>query len=281
MCPYCLSKASDVILRVKGYSILKCSSCFLVYTDTAPGDFKNINSSTYDSNYVKNYERRKDIIKARFLEKVRLIEGYKQGGSLLDVGCSLGYFLQIAQQKARHAWQLFGFEANSTLAKMAKSDTKANIKVGALPKLAYKDKEFDVVTCFDVLEHSQNLKENLKEIRRVLKDDGLVVVQSPNYKSLMQLLTRDTWDWWSPPDHVLHFTPQTLTMALTKNGFGPIYKTTYEYTDDYLANIKGVIFPHKITRPLYYLLGPLLMLAEKIASVFGYGALILVIAKKS
>lgn len=281
MCPYCLLKVGVPFLRVNNLRIVKCANCSLVYTSLATINLKNINSTTYDFAYIKNYERRKDIIKARFLEKVRLIEGYKQGGSLLDVGCSLGYFLQIVQQKARHAWQLFGFEANSALAKMAKSDTKANIKVGALPKLAYKAKEFDVVTCFDVLEHSQNLKENLKEIRRVLKDDGLMVVQSPNYKSLMQLLTRDKWDWWSPPDHVLHFTPQTLTMALTKNGFDPIYKTTYEYTDDYLANIKGVIFSHKITRPLYYLLCPLLMLTEKIASVFGYGALILVIAQKS
>ncbi len=61
------------------------------------------------------------------------------------------------------------------------------------------------MTRFDVLDDDTDTRGNLKEIYRILKSGGLFVIQAPNHKNVMAYLCEQNWDWWSVPDHVLHF----------------------------------------------------------------------------
>lgn len=280
MCPYCNQEKSNLIIIVKGYKVVSCTNCFLVYTKNFKINSKKINFEVYDKKYVENYELRKSFIKFGFVQKLQILEKYKHGGTLLDVGCSLGYFLQVVAAASRYKWKLFGSEMNSKLGKIAAKQSNAQVSTESLPKLGYINQQFDVVTCFDVLEHSQHIRKNISEINRILKDDGVLLVQCPNYRSLMQYLTGDKWDWWAPPDHILHFSPQTLSRVLEENGFRIVYKKTYEHQVDFLSNIKGALFKTRIMKFLYYLLVPIFVLNEKIAALLGYGGLILIVAKK-
>ena len=83
--------------------------------------------------------------------------------------------------------------------------------------MGFKANFFDCVTCFDVLEHDADIRGNLKEIYRILKPGGLLVIQVPNCKSAMAYLCGQHWDWWSVPDHVLHFIPPVLSKILEDN----------------------------------------------------------------
>lgn len=280
MCPYCKNIKVTQICNVNGYRIVRCNECSLAFTDIPPINVRKFNQETYNAAYINNYQLRGSLIKNRFREKLQLIERYKSGGALLDIGCSLGYFLQVVSESSRHKWKLFGAEINPKLVSLARRNVSADIKVSELPRLPFKDESFDVVTCFDVLEHSRSIKENIQEIKRVLKDDGIILIQSPNYMSLMQMLTLSRWDWWTPPDHAVHFTPSTLEKILNNAGFNVRYIKTYQYRADFLSNIKGVLFKPKFMKVLFYLLKPMLLLVDYITSKIKFGGLILLIAEK-
>lgn len=278
MCPYCNKSYIKQYIKVNDFNIVKCANCGLVFTQIKSQP-KKINDIVYNDVYMSNYELRKSTIKNRFREKFNIIQNFKRGGNLLDIGCSVGYFLQTAEESSQYKWKLYGAEINNSLVEVAKKNTKADVKHCGLPKLLYTDNTFDVVTCFDVLEHSSDIIKNLSEINRVLINDGILVLQCPNYASLMQVLTRNKWDWWTPPDHLIHFSKYSLIKILNDNGFIVDYTKTYEYTNDYLSNIKGALFP-KYLKPIYFLLIPIFVIFEKIAGLIGYGGLTLIIAKK-
>jgi hypothetical protein len=79
----------------------------------------------------------------------------------------------------------------------------------------------------------------LTKIRRILKKDGLLVIQSPNIQSLMAILTKSKWSWLTPPDHLYHFTPATLELLLKKHGFDIRLLHTWEpaqsFSDDLIV----------------------------------------------
>jgi SAM-dependent methyltransferase len=70
-----------------------------------------------------------------------------------------------------------------------------------------------------VLEHINNPAELLKEIFRILKSDGKVVIEVPNYDSLEARLFREKWSAIDAPRHLYLFTPSTLIKLLEQSGF--------------------------------------------------------------
>jgi ubiquinone/menaquinone biosynthesis C-methylase UbiE len=283
VCPICKTQNTGVYISVNGYSLLKCGNCGVVYTvlkDVSKVK-ETINKIVYNEDYISSYKKRKSELKNRFAKYLNLINKYQSSGRILDIGCGLGYFLEVAKESIKNTWSVYGLETNTSLVASSSPAVKNNISVGALPHLPYKDNYFDCVTCFDVLEHSALVDENLKEIQRVLKPKGLLVVQSPNHLSLMACITKDKWDWWSPPDHVLHFFPGFLVSRLKLNKYSIKYLKTYEQQKDFMSNVRGAVFRQGFLYKILFILAfPFLVILEKIAGVLGYGGLVLIIAEK-
>ncbi len=208
-----------------------------------------------------------------------LISALKKRGKLLDVGCGTGYFLKYLKENYP-TWKIFGIEPSDLLRKVASDNIGINIKIGTLDRIPFPDEYFDVVTCNDVLEHSAKLRENILELKRVLKPNGILFVQAPNYSSVMAYITGKKWDWWCVPDHLLHFSYSFLISYLKKNGLTIINSYTYEDQIDYLSNIKGVFSKNYFTKAVFILLIPLLLLIERLGWFANYGGLTVVIAKK-
>lgn len=276
-CPNCKVISFNKYIRVERWWIYKCKNCDLLFTinPDKSGEVKKF----YDNKYIAGYTRRKTELKKRFREYLKLIEKYKQGGTILDIGCGMGYFIQVASVLNNHSWIAIGLEQDGRLIRRAHEFIKQRIVLGKMSALPFKQNLFDCVTCFDVLEHNAKLSKNLSEIKRVLKKDGLLVIQAPNYKSLMAYITGREWDWWATPDHVLHFSYDFLVNYLEQNDFMILKKFTYERTADFLLNIKGRFRKHFIMKILYYCCIPILLLLERLAWQINYGALSFVIAR--
>jgi SAM-dependent methyltransferase len=75
------------------------------------------------------------------------------------------------------------------------------------------------VTMWEVMEHLPDLNENLKEIHRILKDDGVIIVSVPNFASIQSIMFRRWWYGLKTPVHLSHFTPDSMKNILTNNGF--------------------------------------------------------------
>ena len=256
-----------------------CLNCHILYTITQ-NKKTQVAESFYSGEYIAGYTSRELELKDRFRQHLSRIEKYKQGGRLLDIGCSLGFFLQVVEQTSQYPWKVVGVEPNTKLISYAKKGIKGKVLKGMITKLPFHGNTFDCITGFDVLEHDINLQKNLSEIKRVLKRNGILVIQSPNYKSLMVLLTGRHWDWWTPPDHVLHFSFDFLVGYLKQNDFEILEKFTYEKPKDFLLNIKGKIGRNYLLKVLFYLSIPLLLILEQISWLFNFGGLSFVIAKR-
>lgn len=102
--------------------------------------------------------------------------------NILDIGCGLGYFLNLCDGIG---WQTFGVDISTYAIAYAGKYTKAKLDIINIKndKLPYENDFFDVITCFDVVEHLENDNIIFKEINRVLNKEGLLIISTPDGKS--------------------------------------------------------------------------------------------------
>ena len=89
-----------------------------------------------------------------------------------------------------------------------------------LEEAKFKSNSFDVVTLFDVIEHLPNPNATIKEIRRILKPNGLIAVTTPNIGSIpARLLGRNWEEIKRVREHIYFFSEVTLKRMLESNNF--------------------------------------------------------------
>lgn len=153
-------------------------------------------------------------------KRTRFVTQRKTGGTLLDIGCATGLFLQ--GMRGQGNWQVYGVEINPDVAAAARALHGLEVFAGTLEEARYPDKMFDVVTMWDVLEHLHDPAATLREIHRILKDDGMILVRVPNLASWDAKPFGRYWAGLDSPRHLYVFSPTTLAQLLCQNGFGVV-----------------------------------------------------------
>ncbi len=138
-------------------------------------------------------------------------------GRLLEVGCFLGLFLDRIRAAG---WQVVGLEPNRMVASYARATYGLDVVDGVLPNPALPSANFDAAMMLHVIEHMPDPAEGLRELRRVLKRGGVLVVETPRFNSLaFKLLGRRERSIQNCPGHIFFFTEQTLRQILEHSGF--------------------------------------------------------------
>lgn len=205
------SASSNIILTDR---IVKCDFCGLVFVNPRLklNSIIECYSQAIDELYVSQAESR---IRT-FRKAISLVEKYsKQKGRILDVGAAAGFFLKAAKE---NKWETYGVEPSKWMSEYGNRTLGVNIKQGTLEEAEFPDNYFDVVTMWDVLEHTGDPMATLKEANRVLKKDGLLVVNFPNIGDPLARLFGRRW-WFILAVHLYYFTPHTLSEMLKKSGF--------------------------------------------------------------
>ena len=103
---------------------------------------------------------------------------------ILDVGCGAGYSTQVISEKFQPK-ELFAFDILPEEVELAKQrGLLANLFVGDVTHIELPSEKFDAVFIFDVLHHVPEWRKALKEINRILKSGGVLLVQEPRKKAL-------------------------------------------------------------------------------------------------
>jgi SAM-dependent methyltransferase len=136
-------------------------------------------------------------------------------GRLLDVGTAAGAFLGAARDGG---WEVMGIEPNAWLARWGRDRYGVQIEVGSIDDLMLPDGHFDVVTLWDVIEHTPDPLHVLRRARQLLKPDGLLVVNFPDIGSWIARAMGRSWPFLSSV-HLYYFTRQTMRATLRKAGF--------------------------------------------------------------
>lgn len=151
-----------------------------------------------------------------FAKSLKLIERYKPSrGRLLDIGTAGGSFLKVARDAG---WTVEGCEPNRWMCEWANKYYGLNVVPGTVFNMNLSQGSFDVVSLWDVLEHTPDPKATLKECHRILKPGGILVVNYPDIHSLVARLMGPRWVFLLSV-HLYYFTQKTLSKMLNDLGF--------------------------------------------------------------
>ncbi len=235
----------------KPVCVWRCLRCGLVFVDPVPDS--SYLATHYDEGYYADWMATQSAKRVKMWERrLKALERRCKKGSLLDVGCATGTFLQLAKESG---WQIRGTEYSPYAAAFAKKFLKADIFCGHLMDARYDDASFDAVTFWHVLEHVTDPTRYLQEAYRILRPSGLLVIAVPNVNDyVMQAAYRIVkgqplrlFSRGEREIHLFHFSAATLRAYLQKTGFtvigiGPDYGIT-EYSKR-LVNRIAVIGSH-------------------------------------
>jgi 2-polyprenyl-3-methyl-5-hydroxy-6-metoxy-1,4-benzoquinol methylase len=142
--------------------------------------------------------------------KLNLINSLQPNkGKILDIGAGTGEFLSVAQQ---NGWNTTGVEPSEKAKKIAIN--KGVSFVEALAQL--ENHTFDVITMWHVLEHVPDLNHQIKELKRLLKPSGYLIVAVPNFNSFDAQHYGKFWAAYDVPIHFWHFSKTAIQKLFQK-----------------------------------------------------------------
>jgi len=195
--------------------IVECKNCSLKYVSPQL-EAKEI-ISAYSEGEDEKFVSQNKWRMLTFNRNLKRIEKIRNGrkGKILDVGTAGGAFLKVAKDKG---WETYGVEPNKWLCKWCEKNYGIKIEQGTLEKTKFKPKTFDVITLWDVLEHVPDPSSTLEQCKKLLKEDGLLIINYPDIGSLPSKIMGGRWVFLLSV-HLYYFTPKTIKKILKKTGF--------------------------------------------------------------
>jgi 2-polyprenyl-3-methyl-5-hydroxy-6-metoxy-1,4-benzoquinol methylase len=142
--------------------------------------------------------------------KLDLINGLQPDkGNLLDIGAGTGDFLAVAKQ---NGWKITGIEPNEKAKNIA-----INKGISFVENSELLEKEsFDTITMWHVLEHVPDLELQIKELKRLLKPNGTILIAVPNFNSYDAKHYGSYWAAYDVPRHLWHFSKTAIKLLFEK-----------------------------------------------------------------
>ena len=208
--------------RRVAFQLVRCPMCSLVWLYDPPG------REEMDVHYSQQYDQKVAAAGVtspeRWRDRKRGLMEYKQGGAILDLGCSAGSFLKTLDPKD---WKLYGIEMSGESAKKARAESGAEIFVGDILDAPFDEYCFDAITCFHVFEHLNRPKDVLLKLRKWLKPGGVCYVLVPNIDSAGARIFGSYWYALEVPRHVFHYSPRSLRVMARQAGLEVVSLTTH------------------------------------------------------
>lgn len=194
--------------------LVRCRSCGFQYINPrlAGAIIFGAYTEGEDPAYVSQIEARERTF-ARALREIDRAAGAP--GRLLDIGTAAGAFVAAARARG---WDAEGCEPNAWLARWGSSRYGITIRPGSVFDQPYAEGTFDVITLWDVIEHTLNPREMVEHCRRLLKPGGLLVVNYPDIGSWIARLLGRRWLFLTSV-HLYYFDRGTITRLLETTGF--------------------------------------------------------------
>ena len=227
-----------VYTHATGLPLVRCAHCgliFFLFREEDRGQIPDYWTTGGSRHNLEVYSDPKVIKEATrtYSRHLSWLETEIGIGKLIDYGCGIGAFIDLAQARG---WKVYGLDGSEMAVEYARARGLPAWTVdewtAAEPVRAGKGM-VDVVTMWDVIEHVEDPPKVLQSISFLLRDEGILLLETPsaNYlpKRLSLWLTRlsrdkiDLGRFFFYPDHRFYFTPKTLRQLLKDCGFHVIW----------------------------------------------------------
>lgn len=152
-----------------------------------------------------------------------------KGVRLLDVGCSTGRALQLASTLG---FEAIGVDYSAWAAKHCEG-LGFKTRQGSLLRQWADAEVFDIIHCCHTIEHVPDPLAYVREMHRLLKPGGQLMIAFPNYASIQRLILRERWGPWCLDSHLWFFTAAQMCQLLYNNHFAVVScRTLHGYTPD-------------------------------------------------
>jgi len=180
------------------------------------------------SSKIRNDTLNKIYNNLRIFEAIKYLD---KGKRILDIGCSKGELGLLVREKFE---EIYGVDISEFALKIAEKNgvitQKVNLNYENLP---YENNFFDAIVCLDVIEHIINPFHLLAEIKRVLKPQGVLILTTPNFRKIKNILyllvigkfpkTSTDASFWDG-GHLHYFTFKDIKWLLKCHGFSIVSK---------------------------------------------------------
>jgi 2-polyprenyl-3-methyl-5-hydroxy-6-metoxy-1,4-benzoquinol methylase len=246
----------NVYCQQDGFVYAHCTQCDLIYLKEF-GTQREMKDA-YTGGYIKSL-RRKLTGPLRKLDRLKGFStlqqrgrqiyqfakdklGVKNKAKLLDIGCNKGFILSSA---AHDGCEVYGIDLveevtipfKNTFPQFSKNIySKKFCEVGR----DFADNTFDIITAIDVVEHFEDPVSDLKQIHRILSNDGVVIIQTPDTACPEAHEQLCDWGALKPLEHLHLFNSNNFTRLCKDTGFTTvdIYQP-FEYADgNFVAVLK-------------------------------------------
>lgn len=223
-CPLCDIDPEPFATDAQGFRLARCPRCGLEFQSPRPV-FAELAARVYGRDYHAAEEvGPPDITGTAYFARqlAHLKRLLRRRGSLLDVGCGAGFFLEYARN---NGWDVAGTEIR--LSRRAQG-LGVLLREGQLGEIDFGGRQFDVVRFHHVLEHTENPLIELQHARKLLLPAGVLLVAVPNLAGLSPRLKSwqsrlglkgNRWRHYAALHHLWYFTPPTLTRLVEAAGF--------------------------------------------------------------
>lgn len=216
------------------HAVYYCAACDIYFASALDSDELMM---YYPKSYYTNEEGNfilRALSNLRVRNRAKSVEWRANKGRALDIGVGRGKVLSELQ---RRGWSVSGTDWNGNNAKDVSERLNVQVEGGEGAMKAFEDNCFDVVSLFHVLEHDENPVALLKEVYRVLKPGGRLLVAVPNARSAVRSIFKRFWFGYDLPRHRLVFTPRSLRNTLENSGFN-LDRLTGCFSDE-LLDVRG------------------------------------------
>ena len=211
-------------LTVKDYSVSK--ETFDLYYDetldmliTYPQpSLENLGKYYESEDYISHTDNKRSLfeklyhfIKSIALKnKLNLINSLQPNkGKILDIGAGTGDFLSVAKNDG---WEIIGVEPSDRAKGIAKNKGISFVEETS----ELENHSFDLISMWHVLEHVPDLDKQIKELKRLLKPTGTLIIAVPNFKSFDAKHYGKFWAAFDVPIHFWHFSKTAIKLLFEK-----------------------------------------------------------------
>jgi SAM-dependent methyltransferase len=238
-CLLCAAPTPRQLFFAWGKWFWRCSACELIFVHDIYPEFFGGREVLEDPAHFRLRSAPKPSQRKEYARILQGCAAYRRRNRLLEIGCGDGLFLVTATAAG---WQCSGVDIMPAAARFAREERGLDVRPGELFDAAFGDGEFDVVYMNEVIEHLVEPVALMREVRRVLRPEGLALVRTGNARSWSARWRGPQWFYYKRfgrLGHIRFYSPQAARALAAAAGFASLSCDTRGFAFMEGAELRG------------------------------------------